>query len=137
MEEERPGETSTRLFKKAILPISYPDGSTHLVTGEVDFGIIDRRAYGEEFRDKIKLLDFDLGEVHKLWPLLKWANLESRYLLLIVKEISVLEPGATYPISNPMWEVKSKAHALTRYLCFTRISSFGRSLTLSKGLQHI
>lgn len=113
--KETPKEKPEKLLKKAILPIRYPNDSVRLVTTEVDFAITDRRAYGEEFKDKVKILDFGLEEVHKLQPFLAWVKIEGRYLSRVVKEISVVESGVTYPLSDPKWEVKTKAHALVRY----------------------
>ena len=103
-----------RLLKKPILPIRYPDGSVRLVSTAVDFAIIDRQSYGEEFRNKVKTLDFNHSEVHKLQAFLRWAIIELRYLSHLVKELSVVESGVTYPLSDSKLQVKAKAHALAR-----------------------
>lgn len=113
--KEHQKTTSERLLKRPILPVRYPDGSVRLVSSAVEFAIVDRQSYGEDFRNKVKMLDFDHSEVHKLQPFLKWANVETKYLSRIVKEISVVQSGVTYHLSDSKLEVKIRAHALTRY----------------------
>lgn len=112
--KEQQKTTPERLLKRPILPVRYPDDSARLVSSAVEFAIIDRQSYGKDFRNKVKMLDFDHSEVHKLQPFLKWANFETRYLSCLVKEISVVQSGVTYHLSDSKLEVKIRAHALTR-----------------------
>lgn len=121
-----------RLLKRPILPVRYPDGNVRLVSSTVEFAIIDRQSYGKEFGDKVKMLHFDHAEIHRLLPFLRWANLETRYLSRLVKEISIVESGVTYPLSNSKWEVRIKAHALTRYDHLLG-SSTNKPLTVDQG----
>ncbi|KAJ4286393.1 hypothetical protein N0V88_008016 [Collariella sp. IMI 366227] len=68
----------------------------------------------ELFRPQVKIMDFTLSEVHKLEPLLKWGRLENRFLSVLVEEKSVLDSGEKHAVSEPKFDIKSKAHALLR-----------------------
>lgn len=113
---ETPKGTPERILKRPVFPVMYPSGDVHLVTIDTEFAIVDRRPLEVKFRDRIKLLDFTLNEVHELDPFLDWAKLKSRFLSNITKEISVVNPVSTCPVSNSTRNIKRKAHALTRYL---------------------
>lgn len=115
LETEMPKQKSKKLLKKRILPIRYPTGGVSLVSTEIEFAIADRRQLEQIFRDKIKMLDFTLSEVYQLKPLLDWMKLGDRFLFNLTKESSVVNPELSYPVSDPVRQIRKKAHALTRY----------------------
>lgn len=104
----------TLLLKAAVFPIRYPNGDKALVSGEVQFAIADRKHLAEQFRDRIKTLDYDLRGVRQLMPFFEWAGLERRYLSTLVKQFTSLSGGEQRPISVRQRDLKLKAHAILR-----------------------
>lgn len=115
-EDENPKGTAENLLKNPILPVQYPNGNIKLCSCENDFAIVNRRPPMELFQGKIKVLAFDLIEVHKLQPFLEWAQLGRRYLSNVVREASVVDPASAFPLSDPSRDISQKARALTRYV---------------------
>lgn len=113
---ERPKGKAGELVKKSVLPVQYPNGEVKLCSWDNDFAIADRRPAMELFKGRIKVLAFDLGEVHKLKPLLEWARLQGRYLSKVVREASVVDQASAFPLSEPGRAISKKAWALTRYV---------------------
>lgn len=114
LETGLPAQSSERLLKKRILPIRYPDGDTRLVAANIEFAIVDRQPLQDLFRDRVKLLDFSLGEVHELRPLLDWMNLTDRFLSRLTTANTIVNPDFVYPLTDPVRAIRRKAHALTR-----------------------
>lgn len=113
-EGEEPNGTSEKLLRIPILPVRYANGDVKLCSGENEFAIVDRRPLEELFRGRVKFLDFDLGQVHKLEPFLRWARLQRQFLSNVAKEISVVEEHSASPVSDPSRDIARKAEALTR-----------------------
>ncbi|KAJ4166653.1 hypothetical protein NW765_007897 [Fusarium oxysporum] len=76
-----------------ILPVRYLDGTVSLCSVETEFAITDREQLRKELGNKIKVLDFDLKEVRRLWPFFKWLDIEDRYLSRCVKERVIISPN--------------------------------------------
>ncbi|KAJ9427185.1 hypothetical protein QL093DRAFT_2631144 [Fusarium oxysporum] len=76
-----------------ILPVRYLDGTVSLCSVETEFAITDREQLRKELGNKIKVLDFDLKEVRRLWPFFKWLGIEDRYLSRCVKERVIISPN--------------------------------------------
>jgi hypothetical protein len=115
-EGEEPKGTAENLLKKPILPVQYPNGDVKLCSAENDFAIVDRRPLMELFRGKVKVLAYDIIEVHKLQPFLAWARLRQRYMSKAVRESSVVDSNSAFPLSDPSRDIARKAQALTRYV---------------------
>ncbi|KAJ6438742.1 hypothetical protein O9K51_08143 [Purpureocillium lavendulum] len=113
-EKLKPTQTPAKLLERAILPVRYPGGDVRLVSADVEFAIVDRRPLENLFRDRVRLLDFTLIEIVRLEPLLSWMNLGDRYLSKAVRHNSVVDPELTWLVSDPVRDIKRKAHALTR-----------------------
>lgn len=120
-EGEEPNGTSEKLLRIPVLPVRYANGDVKLCSSENEFAIIDRRPLEELFRGKVKFLDFNLGEVHKLEPFLSWAGLRGRFLSRLIREISVVEGYSAFPISDSSRDIAQKAQALTRYVAISTI----------------
>lgn len=67
-----------------------------------------------QFRDMAKTLDFTMDEVHELRPFIRWAGLQHRYLSCMVEEIPDVGLGWKFPVSDPRFDVRRKAHGLVR-----------------------
>lgn len=113
-EKLKPTQTPAKLLERPILPVRYASGDVRLVSAEVEFAIVDRRPLENLFRDRVRLLDFTLVEIVRLEPLLSWMNLGDRYLSKAVRHNSVVDPELTWLVSDPVRDIKRKAHALTR-----------------------
>ncbi len=103
------------LLKARIFPVRQPQGTVELVTADVEFAIPDRKHWAEAFGGKVRILDFSLGEVQRLKPLLRWAGLESRYLSAAVQEGSGISRLGCAPLRDSRKDIPPKAHALFRY----------------------
>lgn len=115
-EGEKPKGTAESLLKKPVLPVQYPNGDVKLCSGENEFAIVDRQPLMELFRGRVKVLAFDLIEVHKLQPFLEWALLRRLYLSKLVRESSVVDRDLTSPLSDSSRNIARKAQPLTRYV---------------------
>ncbi|KAK5994782.1 hypothetical protein PT974_03165 [Cladobotryum mycophilum] len=102
------------LLKACVFLVDYPNGTVILRSADTEFAIADRNYLTDYFKDKIKLLDYDLEEVRQLKPFFEWANLTHRYLSVVVKEITSISDGVRRPISVSDRDLKRKAHALLR-----------------------
>lgn len=99
-----------------LFPVKSLDGNVGLCRGESDFAIADRKSLGATFAGKAKLLDFSFDEVLRLQPTLEWLGLENRYLSVAVQEVSGIIADSERPVSSPQRDIKTKAHALCRYV---------------------
>jgi len=103
------------VFRGAIFPVKYPNGSVKLQSGCTQFAIADRKTLGDIFVPHAKTLDFTLDEVRLLRPFLSWLNLESRYLSTSVREISTVAGGGMEKLQSPDREINQRAEGLYRY----------------------
>lgn len=110
-EEEPP--SPTQLLASKVFPIRYPDGIVSLCSSVVEFTIIDRKHLSHYFSDQVKSLDFELNEIPRLAPFLRWTRLEARYLSSTVKEISA-HSGESHRLTSPGRNIAKKAHDLLR-----------------------
>ncbi|GES62023.1 chaperone protein htpG [Aspergillus terreus] len=110
-EEEAP--SPTQLLASTILPVKYPDRIVRLCSSAVEFTIIDRKHLSHYFSDQVKSLDFELNEIPRLAPFLRWTRLETRYLSSSVKEISA-HSGESHRLTSPCRNIAQKAHGLLR-----------------------
>lgn len=108
------GQTPPLLLEKPILPIRYPGGQVCLRAANTQFAVVDHKSLGDRFHDKVKTLDFHDREVRKLKPFLRWAGLEDRYISCKVKETTNLGSGDNFPVSEPRYNIRKKAHGLLR-----------------------
>ncbi len=102
------------LFRKSILPVKSPNGYVALRSKMTAFAIVDRKYLGEIFGSRVNVLDFEMGEICTLKPLLEWAGLEDRHMSRMVTEVPDLGSGAQFPISDYRFDIKRKAHCLLR-----------------------
>ncbi|KAK0726345.1 hypothetical protein B0T21DRAFT_371413 [Apiosordaria backusii] len=119
MQTMQPG----KLLEKEFLPVKLCTEETNsmaLCPGTAEFTIIDRQGPMAEFQEQVKTLDFDMEEVHDLEPFFKWAGLTDRYLSNMVREVPCLGNGAKFPVSNPLFDIRRKAHELLRVAKFFR-----------------
>ncbi|KAI0110180.1 hypothetical protein F4814DRAFT_394641 [Daldinia grandis] len=114
IELERFNTSPQKLLGCRILPVRDVGGNVALHSAKTGFGIVDRKTLGDNFYDKVKILDFAMNEVVKLKPLIMWAGLEDRYLSQLVQETSVLDSGSKMPISDPTQDIRKKAYGLLR-----------------------
>ncbi|KAF5006291.1 hypothetical protein FDECE_7322 [Fusarium decemcellulare] len=103
-----------KLLKSNVLPVRYPGGEVKLESPETEFVVVDRASLGDIFKPLVKTLDFNLEQVRKLGPTLKWLGLETRYLSDVFWEDSRVESPSKQPLSSPRRRISPKAHALYR-----------------------
>ncbi|KAK4177154.1 hypothetical protein QBC36DRAFT_327734 [Triangularia setosa] len=111
---------SKKLLMENFLPVTCLDGGAKLVNAATEFMIIDRQGPVAEFRHQVKALDFDMEEVHDLEAFIEWAGLTGRYLSRMVREMPCLGDGPKVPVSNPLFDIRKKAHELLRVAKFFR-----------------
>ena len=90
------------------------NGSVQPLTANQDFAIIDRQNYADVLKNKIKILDFNLDEVRRLRPLIKWAGLTGRYLSRSVVENTVVDDELCIEDENLTYDLARKAGAFAR-----------------------
>ncbi|KAF4446688.1 hypothetical protein F53441_9730 [Fusarium austroafricanum] len=72
--------------KGNFLPVRHPNGTVSLCSVDSEFAIGDRDKLATRLEGDIKILDFGLAEVRRLWPLISWLFIEDRCLSRRVKE---------------------------------------------------
>jgi hypothetical protein len=102
------------ILESRIFPVRDPNGHVELCTSAAAFAIADRKPLHDLFSNKAKFFDFNLNDVSRLEPFLKWAGLENRYLSCSVKEISTLCGDSNRRMSNPNRDISRKSHGLLR-----------------------
>jgi hypothetical protein len=98
-----------------VIPVKYPTGVIELCSSSVDFAVSDRIHLSGLFTGKAKFLDFDVNEVARLEPFLKWTGLDARYVSSSVKEISAVRGDVHRSLTSPSRKIAGKAHGLLRY----------------------
>ncbi|KAF5569379.1 hypothetical protein FPHYL_2194 [Fusarium phyllophilum] len=126
-----------------IFPVRDPDGTVSLRSVEPDFAIGDNDNLRINFENHIRILDFGLGEFHRLKPFFEWLKLESRYLTRCVREdvmVVANERGGlfgapTVPIPYKKRNLKAMARYITRVAanfgspyCHSGIKAFHKRL---------
>ncbi|KAK0742653.1 hypothetical protein B0T18DRAFT_168089 [Schizothecium vesticola] len=126
LREETLGEAPAPapLLEKPILPIRHNDGKVLLLPASTGFAIIDRAGPMAQFRDLVKTLDFTMEEVHDLELFIRWAGLGHRYLSRMVEEMPDLGSGEKFRVSEPLYDLKKKAHGLVRVAKYFRSPRF-------------
>lgn len=112
-DEEVPTDPK-RLIERKVFPVRYPKGTVSLCSSRVDFTIKDRKHLSDLFAGKAKVLDFEVNDIPRLEPFLRWTGLEARYLSSCVKEISGLCDNYRQSLTFPDRKIARKAHALLR-----------------------
>ncbi|KAJ4117843.1 hypothetical protein NW769_002629 [Fusarium oxysporum] len=107
-----------------IFPVVYPDGTTVLRSMGVEFAIADRDNLRSKFSDKIALLDFDLGDIHRLKPLFSWLKIQERYLSKCVVETTAISGDSRVPISLQKRDLGLKAYQICRVAATFRSPRF-------------
>lgn len=111
-------ESSTLLGDRVrlsrIFPVKLLDGTVELMTSFGGFCINDRPRYAEALKSKIQLLDFTADEVHRLKPLIEWANLTARYLSKNVTEKTSVEQSQRVEDKEFAQDITNKAAAFIR-----------------------
>lgn len=101
------------ILEASIFPVRYSNGEVVLRSANIDFAIPDRDYLSAKFREKIKMLDFELEDIHRLKPFFDWTKLHGRYLSTCVDEgTSVSDNGR--PISKESRDLKLKAYYILR-----------------------
>ncbi|KAF4971125.1 hypothetical protein FSARC_1958 [Fusarium sarcochroum] len=100
--------------KAKVFPVRNPDGTSVLSSIDMDFAIGDRDNLRAKFEDKISLLDFELGDVCRLKPLIDWLRLQDRYLSRCVQEDTSISENVELPISSKKRDLKNKAYHIAR-----------------------
>ncbi|KAL4924172.1 uncharacterized protein BDV17DRAFT_301281 [Aspergillus undulatus] len=118
-----------RVLTARIFPVRYPNGSVELCSGDLDFAIADRKHLMGLFSGNAKILDFNVNEIARLEPFLRWLGLNKRYLSSSVKEISSLRGDSSRSLTLPDRNIARKAHGLLR------IAVHFRSPRISNGEQ--
>ncbi|KAK4199203.1 hypothetical protein QBC40DRAFT_266127 [Triangularia verruculosa] len=113
-----------KLQKKSFLPVTCAGVGNKLVSVAADFTIIDRQGPMAAFRSQVKTLDFDMEEIHDLEAFIEWAGLTNRYLSKMVRELPYLGDGPKVPVSNPLIDIRKKAHGILRVAKFFRSPRF-------------
>ena len=111
-EEELP--SPRRLIASKVFPVRYPNGTVELCSSVVDFAITDRKHLSDWFSGKAKFLDFNVNEIPRLEPFLRWVGLEARYLSSSIKEISALCGDSHRSLALTDRSIARKAHGLLR-----------------------
>lgn len=101
-----------------IFPVRYPGGAVRCESAQTKFFIVDRESLQSKFGDHFKFLDFSLEEVSELRPFLEWAGLKERYVTRSVRESTSVRASEARPIFKPQREIRHRAHALLRYVCY-------------------
>ncbi|KAL3264491.1 hypothetical protein ABHI18_000706 [Aspergillus niger] len=103
-----------QVLDSAVFPVRFPQGGVQLQTSASTFAIADRKHLLSHFSSKAKLLDFEVDEVPRLEPFLRWTGLKDRYLSSCIKEITMVGGDDARPLSNPGRDICRKAHGLLR-----------------------
>ncbi|KAJ0422940.1 hypothetical protein BJY00DRAFT_299903 [Aspergillus carlsbadensis] len=103
-----------QVLQGRVFPVKYPTGAVELCSSSVDFAINDRIHLSAWFTGKAKFVDFDVNEVARLEPFLRWTGLETRYLSSSVKEISAVRGEPHRSLTSPSRKIAGKAHGLLR-----------------------
>lgn len=101
-----------KLSKCKFLPVCGPFQAVQWMDSTGNFAVVDRKEYGDLFKDKINMLDFSLEEVHSIKPILASLELEGRYISRIVKEETRIEDGSLNDILTK--DLRRKAYAICR-----------------------
>lgn len=124
-------------LKSNLFPVTGKNKHASLVSASTDFAIPDRRYLASRFAGKAVLLDFSPDEVHRLKPLLQWSGLENRYLSTVIREVTFVSGGPTFPLAIPKLEVAPKAQALLRIANALNSPRCGDEQGLMRQLQSI
>jgi hypothetical protein len=102
-----------KLYGCKCLPVKLASGEIRWMDRSGDFAIVDRREYGELFKDRINVLDFSLEEVHNLNPFLSGLGLAERYMSQSVWETTTTPSDGTIRerLTN---DLRKKAYAIFR-----------------------
>jgi hypothetical protein len=111
-EDKRP--SSDLILKREVFPVRYAGEGVRLCSSKTDFAIADREHLSDLFSGKSKTLDFEVNDIIRLEPFLRWTNLENRYLSYCVKEISALCSGDSQKLVAHDRDLAPKAHGLLR-----------------------
>ena len=105
-------ENFDEIRQLGVLPIQLQNGKVELRSVTTDFALVDRANYASDFKGQISLLDFSLGQVHRLKPFLTAFGLDDRLLSKLVQETSNVE-GRSFAtrLTN---EFRQKASAFFR-----------------------
>ncbi|KAL3459177.1 hypothetical protein BJX64DRAFT_265188 [Aspergillus heterothallicus] len=114
LENEKDRPDPVQVHRSEVFPVRYPNGAVELCSSSVDFAVNDRVNLSSWFTSKAKFLDFDVNQIARLEPFLKWTGLDARYLSSSVKEISAVCGEAHKSLTSPSWNIAEKAHGLLR-----------------------
>ncbi|KAI9641117.1 hypothetical protein NHQ30_010547 [Ciborinia camelliae] len=82
-----------KLSQCKFLPVYRPSEGIEWMDSSDSFAIVDRKEYGDIFKNKINMLDFSLEEVHSINIILVGLGLEERYISRAVKEETKIGNG--------------------------------------------
>jgi hypothetical protein len=101
-----------RLANCIMFPVRRADGSMDWTNSHADFAIVNRKEYGEAFRDRIKTLNFTIEEVRACQSLLEALNLGSKFLSELVTEETTITDGREK--RSLTRQLRERAYALSR-----------------------
>ncbi|TGO71885.1 hypothetical protein BELL_0517g00020 [Botrytis elliptica] len=96
-----------------FLPVCETSQMTEWMDVTSNFAIIDRKEYGDIFKNKINILDFSLEEAHSINAILVSLGLEGRYMSKSVKEETKIADGLLNDALTK--NLRRKAYAICRY----------------------
>jgi hypothetical protein len=108
---------SSQVLNGNVFPIRNPNNGdlVELCSSKTDFVIADRELLLKLFSHRAKRLDFNVNEIHRLEPFLRWTGLENRYLSRSVKEITALgNDDSSKKLISSDRNIALKAHGLLR-----------------------
>ncbi|KIX09215.1 uncharacterized protein Z518_00294 [Rhinocladiella mackenziei CBS 650.93] len=104
------GEYLDRLKKTAFLPVRTPDGM-RLSSLTENFCINDHKRYGDAFRNKTGMLDFDYEDLTSLHPFFELLKIEHRYLSSLVSAQTTV--GSFSPSGDLKRHIRDRAYAMS------------------------
>ncbi|KUL86125.1 hypothetical protein ZTR_07715 [Talaromyces verruculosus] len=117
LQSDQDHPNSSQVLNGNVFPIRNPNNGdfVELRSSKTDFVIADREPLLKLFSDRAKRLDFNVNEIHRLEPFLRWMDLENRYLSRSVKEITALgnDDSSKHLMSSDR-DIALKAHGLLR-----------------------
>lgn len=117
LQSDQDHPNSSQVLNGNVFPIRNPNNGdlVELRSSKTDFVIADREPLLKLFSDRAKRLDFNVNEIHRLEPFLRWTGLENRYLSRSVKEITALgnDDSSKHLMSSDR-DIALKAHGLLR-----------------------
>ncbi|SPJ70393.1 uncharacterized protein FTOL_00121 [Fusarium torulosum] len=105
---------TNKICEKIMFPVRYPDGRVLLENHHSNFLIGDHEGLKVRLKNKIKLLDLELCEVHRLTSLFWKMSLNVRYLSKEIIESTSMVAIDESPVLLGRRDLRHKAYQITR-----------------------